>query len=338
MNGRRARRDLLPALLIAAGVLWLLFQGGFVPPRVLAALELYWPLLLIGVGLDLLRLRRPWAVPYTALAAVVVVLVAAVIPAPGGSGSATAFREPVGAATQANVQLHLSSAPSRIFAAGELTTLLEARIQGRPEASFSVQGTRDKTVTVRPRQGVWLPTSFGINRWELGLGTAIPLDLRVDGGSDSANLDLVPLHLSALRVDGGSGPLTLALPGANPRYRARFDGGSGPLQVRLAQGASLDLTLDTGSGPADLSIPSGADATVELRAGSGPVGIDVPEGGAVKLEARDDGSGPLRVAPFLRRVSGNGDTGVWESPGFAGATRRIVITVASAGSGSITVR
>lgn len=338
MNRRPPRRDLLPALLIAVGVLWLLFQVGFVPPRVLAALAFYWPLLLIGVGLDLLRLRRPWAVPYTALAAAVVILAALLIPGPGSSRDATAFSEPVGAATRASVRLELASAPTRVFAAGERATLLDARIQGRPEASFSVQGQRDKTLTVRRRPGAWLPSSLGVSRWELGLGTALPLDLRVDGGSGSANLDLTGLQLSALRVDVGSGPLSLALPGSSPRYRATLDGGSGPLQVRLAPGASLDLALDTGSGPADVSVPADADVSVELRAGSGPVRLDVPDGGAVRVEARDDGSGPLRVAPFLTRRSGSGDTGVWQSPAYAGARQRVTITVVSAGSGSITVR
>lgn len=175
------RRNTLPLLLIVAGVLWLLFQTGFVPPRALAALAFYWPVLLIGVGLDLLRLRGPWGVPYTGLAVLVVVLAAVAIRPPDTGATVTHFREPVGAARSASVR-------------------------------------------------------------------------------------------------------------------------------------------------------------VPLRSGSGPVTFEVPNTAAVRLEAQADGSGPLRVAPFLTRRSGSGDTGVWQSAAVAGAAAQILITVASAGSGSITIR
>ena len=132
--------------------------------------------------------------------------------------------------------------------------------------------------------------------------------------------------------------MTLALPGQVDRYRASIDGGSGATRVTVAAGASLDLALDLGSGPTDLALPPGGRSSVTLRAGSGPVTIDVPETAAVRLEVRDDGSGPLRVAPFLTRQSGSGDTGVWESAAGAGPGGEIAITVMGAGSGSLTIR
>jgi len=339
MNRRSSRRSLVPVLLIAVGVLWLLVQTGFVPPRALAALAFYWPVLLIGVGLDLLRLRRPWGVPYTGLAVLVVVLAAVVIRPPDTGATVTHFREPVGAARSASVHLELSSAPTRVFAAPDGATLLDAEIHGRPAATFRVQEGRDKSVTVRAEAGVlWFPASIGSSRWDLGLGRSLPLDLTVDGGSGSATLDLDGLQLSGLRADVGSGSMTLALPGQVDRYRASIDGGSGATRVTVAAGASLDLALDLGSGPTDLRLPPGGRLNVTLRAGSGPVTIDVPQTAAVRLEVHDDGSGPLRVAPFLTRQSGSGDTGVWTSATGAGPGGEITIMVASAGSGSLTIR
>jgi len=336
---RRSRRDLLPVLLIAGGVLWLLFQTGFVPPRALSTLAFYWPLLLIGVGLDLLRARRPWTVPYTGLAVLVVVLAAIVLPPPGAGTSLTRFREPVDAARAASVRLELSSAPTHVFAAPDGAALLDAEIRGRPAATFDVRGGRDKTVTVRARdRGPWPPTSIGTRRWDLGLGRSLPLDLTVDGGSGAATLDLDGLQLTALRTDVGSGSVTLSLPGQVERYRARVDGGSGAARIAVPSGASLELALDTGSGPTQLTLPPSGRVVVTLRSGSGPVTIDVPDGAAARLEVRDDGSGPLRVASFLTRRSGSGDTGVWESGGATGAPADLLITVASAGSGSITIR
>ena len=170
MRSGRARRDLLPALLIAGGVLWLLVQIGFVPVRVLSALAFTWPLLLIGVGLDLLRVRRPWALPYTGLAAVVVVLAALVVPAGSAGPQATTFHAPVGAARSATVRLELSSAPTRVSAATDGAALLDAQIQGRPAAAFQVRGDRDKTVTVRAQnRAPWRRLSarvVGNSRWD----------------------------------------------------------------------------------------------------------------------------------------------------------------------------
>ncbi len=333
------RRNLLPILLIAVGVLWLLFQTGFVPPRALAALAFYWPALLIGVGLDLLRMRRPWGVPYTVLAVFVVVLAAVVIRPPDSGATVTHFREPVGAARSASVHLELSSARSHVFAAPDGTTLLDAEIHGRPAATFQVRGDRDKSVTVRAQAGgAWFPASIGSSRWDLGLGRSLPLDLSVDGGSGGATLDLEGLQLAGLRVDVGSGPVSTSLPGQVDSYRARVNGGSGPTRIDVPSGASVELTLDTGSGPTQLTLPPSGRVRVTLHSGSGPVTFDVPNDAAVRLEAQGDGSGPLRVAPFLIRRSGSGDTGVWESPGAAGTSAEILITVASAGSGSITVR
>ena len=340
MSQGGARRDLLPLALIAAGVLWLLFQTGFVPPRALAALALFWPLLLVGVGLDLLRVRRPWtALPYTALAALVVVVAALFVPRPEASPPVTAFHEPVGTARSASVHLELSSASSHVYAATDPSTLLDAQIRGRPAATFEVRGDGHKTVTVRPQRGrPWLPATLGTRRWDLALGPGVPLDLRVDAGSGASNLDLAGLRLTGLRLDVGSGASTVTLPGSTDAYRADVQGGSGPTRIDATPGASLDLSLDMGSGSTDLVLPPGTGARVSLRSGSGPVRIEVPSAAPVRLEVLDDGSGSLHVASFLTRRSGSGDTGVWESAGARGGTPGILITVTSAGSGSISIR
>jgi hypothetical protein len=132
--------------------------------------------------------------------------------------------------------------------------------------------------------------------------------------------------------------MSMSLPGQVDSYRATVNGGSGATRINVPSGASLELTLDTGSGPTQVTLPPSGRVRVTLRSGSGPVTFDVPSGAAVRLEAQGDGSGPLRVAPFLTRRSGSGDTGVWESSGATGTSAEILITVASAGSGSITLR
>lgn len=339
MKARTARRDAVPLLLIAGGLLWLLAETGIVPLRVWGAIWFYGPLLLVGVGLDLLRVRRPWAVPYTAIAVAIVVLAALVVPRSGALPEATAFQEPLGATRSAAVQLALSSSPTRVYAVQDGTSLIDARVSGRPTASFDVRGGVDKTITVRATStGSWFAAPFGSHRWDLGLTPSVPLALAIDGGSGPATLELADLRISELQLDGGSGGVSLTLPGDAGGYRASLRGGSGPTRVDVGRGASLDLTLDMGSGSTDLTLPSDVDARVGVRGGSGPITIDVPSDARVRLNVLDDGSGPLRVASFLVRRSGSGDTGTWESASATGTPAAIVITVTSAGSGPISIR
>lgn len=337
--GRRGAGGLLlPVALIAVGLLWLLVQVGFVPPAVVTALWRFWPLLLIGVGLDLLMPhQRPARVPFTVLAAALLVLGALVVPqrvaAPAGE---TAFLEPVGSARSATLRLDLSSAPTDLTAAAEPGTLLQARVNG-PNAEFRVQGDSDRIIEVRPVRTP--PSLFGINgRWSFAVTDALPVALQVDGGSGSIALDLERVRLTELAANLGSGGSTIALPGGGRSYRVRLDLGSGSSRLTVSRGASLDLQLDASSGASSVTFEPGSDARVRLQGGSGSVVLDVPDDAPVRLEVRDDGSGGLTVAAFLRRESGSGDTGVWTSAALDGGGRVIDIRVEDAGSGHITVR
>src|SRR5690606_41241381 len=87
--GEAVTRRALPIALIAVGTIWLLNAVGFVPPSLAAALGRLWPLLLIGGGLDLLVPRyRPRNVPFVALAAGALVVLALFWPAGAPRGGA----------------------------------------------------------------------------------------------------------------------------------------------------------------------------------------------------------------------------------------------------------
>jgi hypothetical protein len=126
-------------------------------------------------------------------------------------------------------------------------------------------------------------------------------------------VDLDALRLSGLTVDGASGPAELYLPSGD-----------------------YDFTLDGGSGPITVVLPSGGSHVIDIDAGSGPITLELPEG----IDARfvvEDGSGPFSVGiETVEQVRGDGDEGVWQTPGYDRSQERLDVHV-DMGSGPVEV-
>lgn len=330
-------RNLLPVILIAVGLLWLLIQTGFVPPRLTAALGSWWPLLLIGGGLDLLLpAQRPARVPFVAIAAAVVLVLGVFWP---GATRVSDSRQqlPLAPGTRSvHATIDTSHQPTTITTSNDPTTLIEADFSGGTPGRITTSGGRDARVTVRPQGNGLMFMRPG--RWSIALPANLPLSLAVDGASGALNLALDRSSLTELEIDGRSGSITADLPGNGASYRAKVDGGSGAIALALAPGASVDMEADFGSGSAQIFVGEGSDLRLDLQTSSGAVTLDVPESAPVRLDVRDDGSGRLRVPDFLVRRSGSGETGVWESTSFGDGGRVIDIIIRDVGSGSITIR
>lgn len=329
----------LPIALIAIGTMWLLYAIGFVPPAVTAALVRLWPLLLIAGGLDLLvPERRPREVPFVAFAAALILLAALFWPAARLAGADDVVSRELPAQTRrVTFELRASSPVTNVTAAGSDDTLVTARFTGEPGGTVDVSAGPETRVRVRPRRAA-LPPMLGRARWDVEVPRGVPLDLRVDGGSGPLTLDLLRTQLSSLELDAGSGPTTVDLPGGGTPYRVALDGGSGPIELRIAPGASVDMEADLSSGPTSIFIGEGSDVRLTLETGSGPLDLDLPDSAPIRLTVRDDGSGPLRLPRFLERRSGSGDTGVWESASLRDGGRVIDIVLEEVGSGPVTVR
>jgi len=337
MRKETVDRTLLPVILIAVGILWLLIQIGFVPPGLVTALGRWWPLLLVGGGLDLLiPARRPAKVPFVAIAAVLMLLIGLVTPAGAGSDERQ-VREPLSQGVRSVVaEITTSHQPTTITTTSDPFSLIEADFSGGNPGRVSTSGSRDARVTVRPSRG-GLPFSRP-GRWDIALPTSVPLSLTVDGGSGALNLELDRASLASLEIDGSSGGVSAALPGNGAAYRAEVDGGSGSVELSIAPGASVDMEAEFGSGSGSVFVGEGSDFRLELRSSSGAISLDLPDSAPIRLEVRDDGSGRLRLPGFLSRRSGSGDTGVWESANYGNGGRVIEVSVRDVGSGSITIR
>lgn len=330
-------RQLTSYILLAVGALWLLIEAGFVPARLTLALLDWWPLLLVAGGLDLLvptKNRGP--VPIVAYAGAAILVIGAL----GLSGShlvdANSLVRPTPpGATSLTARIELGSAITTI-AAAPAGQLVNAQFDGQQPARAQTSGTTDLTLDIQG--GLRRPFDLRPSSWSIGLSQNLPLDLTLRSGSGRTTLDLSSLRLRALRLNAGSGAVTLNLPGDGHLYQAELSGGSGRLVTHVSAGASLDLSVHAGSGGLNLTVGEGADLQLLLSARSGKVDIDLPDDAPARLEVRNDGSGRLRLPDYLVRRSGQNDSGVWQSPAYEHGGRVIDITLIASGSGDITFR
>lgn len=333
----RSTRHLPAFLLVAVGVLWLLIEIGFVPAALTLALFSWWPLLVIAAGLDLVvPAARRGPLPFIVYAAAILMIIGAF----GGAGrqrqTVDVFQRDVPTGARGlEVKLELAN-PRTIVAAATGGRLVDASFSGLRTADASLTGQERLLVSVKPRRvAPGLLLSSG--EWHVNLTPELPLTLTVNGGSGSLQLDLSDLDLVRLQHLAGSGASNLLLPGDGRYYQTELVGGSGKLDVAVAAGASLDLTAATGSGGMNLSIAANTDLQLTLAIGSGNVTLDLPDNAPIRLTVRDDGSGRVRVAGFLTRRNGRGDTGVWESAVLARGGRVIEVNVIKVGSGNLTI-
>ena len=347
MDSRDTYRSFFwPVVLIGVGLVWLLVNLGLLPGGSLGILFRLWPLLLIFIGLDLIFARRlPLVGGLLGLLAVLVVIGLMIVGprlgfAPGAAAKTETFVEPLEGASSAQIELDLWSSPAFVGALQSSENLFEAEVTHNGQVIFQTQGGDRRSIRLGHRSTFSGPFDWFDNqqRADIHLSPDTPLELAVDGGSGSINPDLDALQLTGLEIDGSSGSVNLTLPAAGERYPVNVTGSSGSVDITIPGGAALDLELDSGSGSIDIEILDAADLSLELDTGSGAVRVDVPEGAAVRVEVRDDGSGGLNLGGGLQQVSGGGDAGVWETPGFADAGQQILIIFADRSSGSLTVR
>ena len=331
------QRQTIALILLAVGTLWLLVSLNVVAGAFIGVLLRYWPVLLIGVGLDIL-LRRPlWGLPYTALA-LAALLLFSLFSSPGGwvvGGRLQTLSEPLGAARAAQVMLELSSAPVSI-SAGAGGNLVRADIHDRGDVRLNVTGDISKTLRLERHSG---PPRSGSRdaRWDVALTERIPLALEVRGASGPLELNLGGVNVSTLALDLGSGSSKVTLP-TTGSYAFTLDGGSGSSDISVPEGAQLSAEADLGSGAARFVIGQNSYVTLTLNSGSGPVTFTMPEGANVKLEVHNGGSN-LVLPSWLERVdSGSGNEGVWQTTGFNPDGAQIVLKVEDAGSGPLTIR
>jgi len=190
--------------------------------------------------------------------------------------------------------------------------LFEARINYIDEYEFEVSGGAERVISLRQKgpfpRGVG--QLMGVKKdllWDIALAPNIPYRLRMKGGIGETDIDLSNLLVDAIKLDSGVGKIALILP---------------------AQDGDFAASIDGGVGKTDVVIPAGSGGALDINGGAGEVTVSVAADAALRLMA-DAGIGKVDLPDSFNRIKGGerfvGISGVWESPGFAEADKRIIV-------------
>jgi hypothetical protein len=351
-KGMSYRSLFWPILLIGIGILWLLANLGILPDLSWRFFLRLWPLILVVIGLDIIIGRRtPLIGALLALGTVVVLIILALLApsldlVPENEIKTLTFNEPLENTTSARINLELERYVTNVDSLSDSASLIEADLDTFTDVDFSSRGTKSKSISIEPAGDLsfnfeWGTLSSREAQWDIRLSPYVPIDLEVDVGSGSANLDLSDLQLTDLNIDGGSGSTDLFIPATNSPYSVTIDGGSGSFYIELENNTDIRTDIDLGSGSFDIMIGAGSDMEARIEGGSGSLDVNVPDDVGVRVVIRDGGSGSVSVPLSFDLIDDmddkDRDTGIWETEGYDEALHKIEITF-DPGSGSFEVR
>lgn len=157
-----------------------------------------------------------------------------------------------------SVRVEIDLGAGELMVAGGAEKLLEAEFtynvaKLEPQVDYS-----DGKLVVQHPDANGLPALQNLtdfrNEWSLRLNNDIPMDLSVNMGAGTSDLQLADLSLTSLDVSLGAGNSTIDLSGG--------------------WGSDLDATIDAGAGDITVRLPSEIGVRVEVEAGLGT--IDAP--------------------------------------------------------------
>lgn len=349
---RRGYRSVFWAVvLIAAGALWLLSDLGHLTDANIAMLSVLWPILVIGIGLDILLGRRSIVLGALIGAVTVGLIVVLMFVGPGLGWADNAqvktqsFTARVGQAESARLDVETGRYSASVHAlpagTGSERPLLSATVSYSGSVQYQETSGPRSTVTLQAggrRWALdWLHAS-DLKPWDVGIDPSVSLSLKVGSSSGSLSVDASSLHLSDLEVDVSSGDATVSLPaGGGQPYTVRLQLSSGELKAQAATGVNADMTMELSSGSASLTLGSDSDVRLAFKGSSGDFRLQLASGQACRVEVRHVSSGDVHKPSGLVQVTkGAGKEGVWETAGYDAAAHKTTVTI-ELSSGNVTI-
>jgi len=157
------------------------------------------------------------------------------------------------------------------------------------------------------------------------LATTVPVNVTLDVQASHATIDLGGLMLSSLAVQSTATDATIdfSRPASGRCESASFTLAAGQLEVRhMAQAGCAAIRVNGAAGGVTLAFDGTWQRNPEVTVGltMGRLGLVVPRGIGVRIR------GDRFLSPFQAEGFVPSDGG-WETPGFAGATRRLTVTL-----------
>lgn len=258
----RTRSLVLPILLIALGVLFLLGNTGYLNASFWRQLFQLWPLLLVLIGVDLLLRARSQAVALVTNLAIVAVALAYVITSPAVASPATAQTSlPRGNATE--LAMTVSYGAGELLLAGgasDLVSVGSSRDDVRVQAFDRVGGSARISISPDPT-----PISFvGGGRWDVRVPSDIPVALTLNLGAGDFRVDLRDVRLTRATISNGASDLRLSAP--------------------VAKG-DVPIVISTGASSVTIEMPKGVEYRVRTTGGMNSVsGVEETPGYAAAAD------------------------------------------------------
>ncbi len=208
-------------VLILGGVVLLLDNFGVWAMLGLSFWRVFWPLLLITVGLWLLLFRRE-----------------------GMTVEPQQLAIPLDGARQAHVTIEHGAGQLRVGSGAAEGVLLSGTFGDGVAPAVAHQGDVAH-VTLAPRTPIPAVWSWGgaARRWDVAFNAAIPITLHVQTGGSEARLDLAELQVTRLRVSTGASDAEVVLP-AHTSVDAAFEGGVASLVIRVPPDVAARIRLE----------------------------------------------------------------------------------------------
>jgi len=204
-------------------------------------------------------------------------------------------------ASRAEVRLNMGAGELKLRGADQ-EALLEAsfefnRERNRPVVEYRRFGDKGiLEVRHARRRGINFGTTR--NRWDLVLGNAAPLDLKIDLGAGRSEIDLRGLKLDRVDIDMGVGETVIDLRGPHAAgFLIKIDGGIGSGKLALPSGVGVRVKVDGGLGSVDAhGMTKQSGAWVNDAYGKSPVTIEVDiDAGIGSLDLRVEPSGQVKI-------------------------------------------
>ncbi len=298
-----------PLLLITIGIVLLLSNFGILPPGSINLLWRFWPLMLVIAGLDILLGRR------SALGAIITTVVTIALIVGVVLFALVAFGSP------------------EMVQKFDNATLKHETIQMPLDDITSADVTIDLPSV--PVKIYSLSDSNALIEGDLNYFGTLYFDTSVIGEHASVNLDTRSQQLFIVpQLDSEKNPGWQV--GLHPRVELDLilDAGSGALDADLSRLDIRTLNIDAGSGDMRIVLPADGQIRAVVDGGSGRIAIQVPEALAAKI-ILDSGSGIFHADNrFKQSESVVGDKLVWVTDNFAAADNFIELEI-DQGSGAV---
>lgn len=256
LDGFLRRKGLVAStLIIAVGVVFLLSNYGYLTFNVWSVVFRLWPLLLVAIGFDVIIGRRSFWASLVGLVLILAIFTGALWAFGVGIGTGQALSgeqisQPLGNATRANIKIEPGAGSLHLEALSDSENLIEGTVgtnKGQTVVRDFSQSGNQVSLTLRTTGAnfYYFPVGTSQWNWDLGLTPEIPLDLSVDLGAGSADVDLEGMQIDSLNMDVGVGDFSLVLPKTG-KYDAKIDGAIGQIVIEIPQEVGVRIKSDTG--------------------------------------------------------------------------------------------